>query len=276
MPPAANQWVASRRHLFIRNLLKEFFETFDTFSRIYGNYITLQEASFAEIDRLVGTESRKGLLWQLKDSSHRLWQQADPKEELHGCLLDWALGSLFHEAMKLKENIYMYQYYRPLAEEMGARGGSGGASVFGVEGSRFIERTGREIGKQMESIGALFGRANYLLRLMVPEQADNHLLARLLVEEEELVATLWGESIEALFAEMYPLLPESGFCTAGRSYLADQWHERAHHAFQRALAVNSQCEEAQRHLFQLRAMLDAGQPAMSTAPARAAANLSSV
>jgi len=255
MQPAANRWVASRRHLFVRNLLKEFFETFDTFVRIYEHYISCDEASFEEIDRLVGTESRKGLLWQLKDSCHRLWRDADPKEDLHGRLLDWALGSLFHEAMKLKENAYMYQHYRPLAEELQVDQPAGSIRFCGVEGQRFIERTSREIRRQMENIASLFNRGSFLLRLMLVDQAGNPLLVRFLLEEEARLGVLWGESLDALFAEMYPLMPETGYCVAAASYLNDQWYEQASQAYQRALAVNDHCEEAHRQLFQLRSVL---------------------
>ncbi len=261
MQPAANRWVASRRHLMVRNLFQEFFVTFDTFVGIYEHYITRDEASFEEIDRLVGNESRKGLLWRLKDSSHRLWRDADPKEELHGRLLDWALGSLFHEAMKLKENAYMYKYYRPLVEELQAGHAADCLRFGGVEGQRFIERTGREIRRQMLNIASLFNRGSYLLRLMLPEQAGNALLVRFLLEEEEGVASWWGEGLDALFVEMYPLMPETGYCLAAASYLDDQWYEQARQAYRRALAVNGDCEEAHRRLFQLRPAVQAPGPA---------------
>ena len=269
MQSGATQWGSSRRHLFVRNLLKDFFETFDSFAKIYEHYITRGKASFGEIDRLVGTESRKGLLWQLKDSCHRLWRDADPKDDPNGCLLDWILGSLFHEAMKLKENIYMYKYYRPLVEELQAGHPADSVRFCGVEGQRFIERTNREIRRQMENIASLFGRGNYLLRVMLPEQAGNPLLVRYLVEEEAAVTSRWGESLQSLFAEMYPLMPEAGYCLAARSYLNDQWFERAHQTYGQALAINGQCEEAQRNLLALRPVLGSGGAELHDGPAAA-------
>ncbi|MEJ2032721.1 MAG: hypothetical protein P8Y63_06735 [Deltaproteobacteria bacterium] len=288
---ARNRWFEERRSLRVRELLKEFHETYNRFLALYDRYIGSGLVAFEEIERLVGSESRKGHLWRLKDSCHRLWREVDPREELNGCLLDWMMGSLFHEAMKLKENAYVYQFYRPLAEKMTVSQkpqdsrdigresnklhnvtcrqsgflpdrqkmtvpGSGELLICGMEHKRFMKRTAREICKQMENLSLMFGRANYLLRLMMAEQAHNLILLRYLIENENVVIQLWSESLTELFGDLFSGAPEEGFCAAARSYMADQWQERALATYEQALAIRPDCEEARRRVLQLKALAE--------------------
>lgn len=249
-----NRWFEERRNLFVKNMFKEFYETFSGVIKIYEHYIATQDVSFEEIDTLVGKEAEKGLLWRLKDGCHQLWRNTDPEKELNGCLLDWVLGSVFHEAMKLKENIYMYQYYGPLAENMKKRDGGGTVKFCGVECKRFMERTRKEIHRQMENLGFMFGRACYLLRTMLPDQAHNDLLVRYLIENDHVGETLWSESLDDLLTEMFHS-PETGYCAAAKSYCAGQWYERALQTYTSAVKVNPDCEEARRNISRIQALL---------------------
>ena len=94
-----NNWFEVRRALFVRSMVKEFYGTVRAFRDFYGKFSTTGQASFGDIDRLVGKESHKGALWNLKDQCHKLWRQRHPGSEVQGCLLDWLMGSIFHEAM---------------------------------------------------------------------------------------------------------------------------------------------------------------------------------
>ncbi|MDA8165247.1 MAG: hypothetical protein M0017_09505 [Desulfobacteraceae bacterium] len=252
-----NQWRAEKRSLWVRELLKEFHETASRFQAVYGRYTENGLVAFEDIDRLVGSEGSKGDLWRLKDSCHRLWREVDPREEMNGCLVDWMMGSLFHEAMKLKENAYIYQFYRPLAEKMagGPRKKGGELLICGMECERFMRRTVREIRRQMENLGVMFGRATYLLRLMMPEQAHNAILLRYLIENETVVLQLWGESLTGLLGDLFDGAPEQGYCAAARSYLVDRWLARAEAAYRQALAIDPACEEARRQVLQLKPLV---------------------
>ncbi|MCB2183247.1 MAG: hypothetical protein KQH63_14535 [Desulfobulbaceae bacterium] len=241
---AENDWFNNRRDFFVTRMLKAFYKTSCIFGEIYQQYLNASELAYADIDRLVGSEKSKGWLWRLKDDCHQLWRDADPESELNGCLLDWSLGSVFHEAMKLKENVYLYQFYGPLAQHMKS-GWQGEMQKFcGVECQRFMERISLEMNRQMENMGFLFGRTNYLLRSMLPSQAKNNLLLRYLVEHEEVVRELWFESLDEIFADMYQGAPEMGFCNAAKSYYAGNWDHKAHMAYNEALRINSECLEA--------------------------------
>lgn len=250
--PRKNNWFEERRSLFVKNMLKEFYETLSRFRQLYEYYTKTQEINFAEIDRLVGKESSKGMLWSLKDRCHQLWREADPENEMNGCFLDWLVGSIFHEAMKLKENIYMLEYYGPLAEKMKRKNSGTTVKFCGIECQQFLERTRTEITREMENLGFLFGRANYLLRHLIIDQASNPLLVRFLFEHREVTENLWSETLENLFCDMYASQPEVGFCLAARSYKEGDWNDMAIKAYINVLQLNPDCEEALQGLLQLK------------------------
>jgi hypothetical protein len=250
-----NKWFKKRRRMFLKNMLKTFFRTYTRFQEVYEHYTVNLSLSFKELDQLVGTETRKGKLWQLKDSCHALWRDAGPASEMNGCLLDWVLGSIFHEAMKLKENIYMLEYYGLMAESMYQQNTPSTVRLCGVECQRFMGRTQSEIRRQVENLGFMFGRANYLMRIIMNEQNDNLLLIRFLVENPEIPRELWSEELDELFTDIFPNGPEWGYCAAARSYKEGDWFAKALDAYQKALVLNPACDEAQRHVYQLKGLV---------------------
>jgi hypothetical protein len=256
-----NSWLEDRRDLFVCNLLREFYKAYTSFLLLYEGYTATQELSFADVEHLVGSETSKGVLWRLKDRCHQLWRMVDPKVDLHGCLLDWMLGALFHEAMKLKENVYMYQFYGPVAQEMAAQEHDRHARFATLDSRQFMRRTFEEMQRQMDIMGAKFVEANHLIRIMLPDQAGNALLVRYLLEHDSVSLELWAEPLEALLASMYNGAPEAGYMQGARSYLQGHWHEKALGAFQKALALNPGLDEARCQVHQLRAIIKASREA---------------
>jgi len=180
--------------------------------------------------------------------------------------MDWLLGSVFHEAMKLKENIYLLNTYGPAAIRMRDMPEASSVRVLRPAGSfprlsnmvdaeTLIRRIAADVVDQMEQIGFLLGQANFILRMMMPDLAANMLVVRLLVEKEELVLSGWGERIEELFADMFSGRAAEGFCAAGRSYLSAQWYAQALDMYERALRCESQCDEARMKAVHLKALL---------------------
>lgn len=251
-PEPLNSWFEKRRDFHMRSLYSDFFATYSSFVSLYQAYIKDGNISFEELTLLVGTETRKGRLWQLKDHCHGLFEKNSRQT---GLLLDWVIGSIFHEAMKLKENIYMYQFYGPAGSE---RGGDGSDSVSlhcGVSRKNFMKGIAKEARRQLDNLSFLFNRANFLLRMLLPSQAQNVLLLRLLLEEDEISRELWSESTDQIFADLFPYQPEAGYLLAAKSYFNSQWLSDALAAFEAALTLNPDLEEARRRSFLIRTMI---------------------
>ncbi|MCL2457774.1 MAG: hypothetical protein FWF31_02795 [Desulfobulbus sp.] len=177
-------------------------------------------------------------------------------------MFDWLIGSLFHECMKLKENLYLLHAY-------GARTATVDTLVEQIEMARheksanapfddirmLLGQIADDTGRQLDRVGFLFGEASYLLRLMLPDLARNGLVVRLLAEEEQAFTALWGESLEELFAAIWADGAASGFCLAGESFFRGQWYQQALKLYERALACDCNCHAALVRVAQLKAML---------------------
>lgn len=277
-PPARrNPWFEKRHDFFVRRAIDEFFRLTRSFEDIYLIYLEcrgsrvdpcadLLDNQTGEVrtrlwDRLtvmVGTENEKGPLWRLKDLCHLVWPQSDEPRGQGGSLVDWLVGAVFHEAMKLKENIYLLNSYGPAACRMRSCP-AGSAPVHRLESMidvrRLISRAAADVVGQMEQIAFLLTHTAFILRLMMPDLARNLLVVRLLVEREDALRLLWGETLEAVFTDMFYGDAAEGFCSAGRSYLRGQWFPQALRMYQRALAVSPTCDEAITRLVQLQAVV---------------------
>jgi len=280
-----NRWFEKRRDFFVRQLVDDFFELIRSFQATYLLYLEsrdpltwsctdlMDDQSFDQrtdiwdsLAALVGTENQKGPLWKLKDLCHQVWPESDQDQDVSGSLLDWLVGSIFHETMKLKENIYLLNRYGPAACRLKDRPldlvpsfRRGVPSVPRMENivdvRGLISRAATDAVRQMEQISFLFCHASFILRVMMPALAGNSLVVRLLIEQEETVGMLWGEELEEIFADMFYGDSAEGFCTAGRSYLSGHWFARALRMYQRALAIDSTCDEAITRMVQLQAVV---------------------
>ncbi len=283
-----NRWFEKRRDFFVRQVIDDFFAIKLSFQDTYLVYLECRTpGSLACSDlldelavenrrqlwdrlvRMVGDENDKGPLWQLKDLCHMVWPEIDHVKDVSGSLFDWLIGSIFHETMKLKENIYLLNRYGPAACRIKDRSFDVGHSLQSdallsptnrlgniIDVQDLISRAAVDAVNQMEQIAFLFSHASYMMRLKMTALSDNSLIVRLLVEQEEMVRLLWGEEVEDIFIDMFFGEAAEGFCAAGRSYLNGQWFAQALKMYQRALDVNPTCDEAITKQVQLQAVLE--------------------
>lgn len=273
-PPARcgsnTDWFSSRKEYFIRQALCETMSLISWFQQVYrlyrdsflyGNTMGkgefVDESKSVQIELLhqltvtVGTESEKGPLWQLKDLCHQVWPRTEQSHFLQGIIFDWLIGSLFHECVKLKENLYLLTNYggqnallpsvRNLLDGLMEQPYNENS----VDKTRvLIGQIMGEVARQMERVGFLFGQASYLLRRILPELMSNRLVVRLVVEQEKLVGDIWGESLEELLGAVNGGDAVSGLCLAAEAYYGSQWYGEALRLYKRALNSDSCCQEA--------------------------------
>lgn len=119
-----------------------------------------------QITCMAGTEECNGRLWQLKDLCHRIWPQTGQEHAMHGMLLDWTVGSLFHECLKLKETLYFLENHGArtvvidnLSPRIEVLGASGDAVIWNVP--RLIGQILEGVGLQMERVGFCLVRSAF-------------------------------------------------------------------------------------------------------------------
>ncbi|PID71936.1 MAG: hypothetical protein CSB34_04625 [Desulfobulbus propionicus] len=279
----SSSWLEERHHFFVRQIISDFLTLNERFHTLYQQYAitclqsgtpeqqlldqsaeSLREEFFAQLSLVLGTETNKGQLWRLKDTCHSVWPESERQRDIHGSLVDWLIGSLFHEAMKLKENIYLIGKYgssdflqdnqssEPLL--MSRPGYSPFTQLLDTQD--IFHSISVDTILQIERLLNLFERGVYLFRVMVPGLVENDLVIRLLTEQEQLIEKIWGESLADLFQDIFSGNMAYGFCVAGNSYFKSQWYHRALEMYRRAVALDRSCHEAVTRVIQLRGLIE--------------------
>jgi hypothetical protein len=252
---ATSVWFEQRRDFIFKEVVREFIKNRLQCRDLYDTCKREGEIAFASMDFWVGTEIRPGPLWQLKDTSHSLFRNSGARCGLREYLFDWAIGSAFHAAMKLKEDVYLMSAYRLRQDAL--EGCTDAVTLKRLEKCRLTtDKIARSLVQQLREVRDLLGEASRQLRDLLPDQAQNKLLMRFLVEKAGDLEAVWGPgALEAVFREVFPRNPHLGYCLAGESYLAGGWFRGAHQAFERALEINPKSSKARRGLNEARRAL---------------------
>ncbi len=176
------------------------------------------------------------MLFRLKERTHAVFR--GPGGVVRGsthreALFDLAVGSLFHEAMKLRENLYQREVYGPRVRALQSDAGQESKALFD-EFEKMLGAVDDRLDEGVRELEALVQRTADQLRLLIADLRDDGAV-RFVTEQAEEVAAVFGVPLESLLEEMYGSV-ESGWESAGRSYLASGSFEAACDCFTRALA----------------------------------------
>ena len=109
----STNWLLSKQDSFVRDVLRDFCQVASALESHFAEYDASGEVSFHFFNDILGRQNSKGLLWRLKDTAHLLFRNESSKTSVLGEYLDWALGYIFHECIKLKEDAYQQMNYKP-------------------------------------------------------------------------------------------------------------------------------------------------------------------
>ncbi|MBW2350615.1 MAG: hypothetical protein JRF20_05405 [Deltaproteobacteria bacterium] len=235
-------WLEERKDLFVKNVLRDFIHSYSFFQESEKEYRDTG-INYEGLDNWVGTQTDRGRLWVLKDNCHRLWKDIDPGSQPEPFFFDWMVGAIFHEAMKLKENVYMVDRYHP-AYQVALTTTT--AYNWQKNCQHFFEDTQEDIHRGINRIKNLFVRASEHLKSLLLAERDNSLLVRFMLEHKSDTNRLWQKSggLNKALEAMFPLGLDDAYCMAGENYLEGSWYAEARVAFIEALKINSDCEEA--------------------------------
>jgi len=240
----AQEWLLERRDLFLRNVVKDFFQC-QVFFNDLKEHTQKYGVRYDGFDFWVGTEEKKGRLWQLKDLCHVIWDETTSKEDPDGVMFDWMVGAIFHEAMKLKENAYMFERYQKSYPE-------GTKDIINGNGTKvvkeFFEEMIFEVKRCIRRLDWLFKHAERHLFQVLQKEKENPLLLRFLLADtngipEEEDWQRW-KGPKKLLEVLFPEGLDRAYCIAGESLLEGGWFQEARAAFEKALNINPECKEA--------------------------------
>ena len=198
---------------------------------------------FSKVEKLVDT-TETNPLFDLKERCHSRFryqeaQSCNEKEKL----LDLTIGSIFHEAMKLKENLYQLEVYGPRYMEFEKRLGNPLPEGESNRFKKIMLRAEQDLKEGIEDLEKLFRDVKEQLAELLREYSKNKLLTRFLLENRALIQRVYGRrGQEKIFASMFKRGIDQAYWAAGNSYLESQYFDMAHRVFKKALSRHQENE----------------------------------
>jgi hypothetical protein len=222
-------------------IVKGLFQSQIAFQEIYRRY---QKGALRFPDIGHWVDDRSGnLLYNLKEKCHALFRSSG-KGVFHRkeWLLDLAIGSIFHEAMKLRENVYQLEVYRPRYLEYKRRmGKSTYEEDYLQQFERIILKAEQGVSEGMEEMKSLFRDAAAQLVDFFRENRANPFLIRFLLENQPLLGRVYGiKKRKEIFSLMFARGTFDAYRLAARSYLQSQHYDLSATYFSQAFKIDPQ------------------------------------
>jgi hypothetical protein len=195
---------------------------------------------FSDIGNWVDDKG-ESLLYNVKEQCHAIFRYIETgpfhKKEW---LLDLAIGSIFHEAMKLRENLYQIEVYRPKYLQYKLKAGkSAYERSYLQQFERIISKAEQGLGEGMEETRSLFRDAMAQLIDFFKESAGNRYLVRFLLENQPLLRKVYGSKrAKEIFNVMFKKGLLDAYSFAGRSYLESEHYDLSSLNFSKALKID--------------------------------------
>lgn len=206
------------------------------------------ELGFDEVEQFVGDDA-SSVLFRLKESCHAIFRSSGDGAELQvgaGALLDLVLGSLFHEAMALRENLYQLESYGARVRALRTRADEETADLL-QEFEKILAASAKRLDEAVIQINALLVQARRQFLLLLVQYRDDGLLVRCVWENAELASTAFERDIEDLFTEIYGD-PVSALVLAGDSYLESAHYAEALSVLDKAAALAAERQDIQERI----------------------------
>ena len=236
-------WVQHNHAAFERDVLRDFCRAAAQLSEQLARFAATETISFSALRNMIGEPLNKGLLWRLKDKAHHIFLNAGAVRPA-GLLLDWVLGYLFHESLKLMEDAHQRQFYAPQLESLTSLRlypelSSQVKGLLDIQGQT-VESMRRETAR----LEALLLRARTLFCLYFADCADHRPLARFLHDNNDLARVVFADDYDRLIRTVYGDRPERMHIEAAHSLLESARFTAAAKAVEAALFHNPRCPAA--------------------------------
>ena len=192
---------------------------------------------FANVEDFVDDRGRS-CLFRLKEMCHDLFRnssEASYKEKLY----DMTVGYTFHGAMKLRENLYLLEYYQPQCEIPLEDLTEQEKKIVNEIGT-LVRKARSRLKEELKEVTALADELVKQLKDLIILYRGNYLLPRFLHEYEKTLARIYGrrgfeDILVTAYADGRTLLL---FKTAN-SYLESEYFDTARKLFKRMIRTDS-------------------------------------
>ena len=227
--------LVANRDAALADITREFLSAHRLMQRLFALYRS-DELRFEELESLVGDDEHS-VLFRLKGRCHALFRREPGRRApamQREALFDLAVGSLFHEAMKFRENFYQREVYGPRVRALRTESGAENKELF-REFEKILAAVAQRLEEGLHESEALLVQTREQLALLLAEYRDNGFVTRCLIENRADVEAVFEEGLGALLALIHGDAA-TGHRAAGRSYLASGYFAEAEAAFEDARA----------------------------------------
>ncbi|MEF2146599.1 MAG: hypothetical protein V3573_14225 [Desulfovibrionaceae bacterium] len=228
-------WIMAKRPEFVRDMFRNFCQACGSLDQEFERYDRMGCVDFEQLKELIGEESFKGLLWRLKDTAHHVFRN-DPDDPIEGRFMDWGLGYIFHECIKLKEDSYQQLTYAPWLKEMAVEGANGRHMAGQL--LDLPSQTEESMRREIARIRVILDQCKRLLPVYLSRHSDNALLARLIFAQNDMVRRVFGDLYSDLVSGIYGEQPWMLYVLASRSLRLGGWMDQARTAVAEAHKIH--------------------------------------
>ncbi len=212
------------------DIIRDFITAHRTTKRLFERF-RAGELRFPELRELIG-DDEASVLFRLKERCHALFRPRDASAAIVSrgeALFDLAVGSLFHEAMKFRENFYQQEIYGPRVRAL-ASGESREDDVLFHEFEKLLSVVSERLAEGLQETEILIEQSIKQLRTLLREYPNDGQVLRCLLENQTRVEGVFGDPIDEVFAEIEGSAA-AGYEFAGRSYLGSGFYREAEKTF---------------------------------------------
>ncbi len=221
------------RDAALADITREFLSAHRLMQRLFALYRS-DGLRFEDLAQLVGDDEHS-VLFRLKGRCHALFRQELGRHAVamrREALFDLAVGSLFHEAMKFRENFYQREVYGPRVRALRTESGAENEALF-REFEKILSAVAQRLDEGLHESEALLVQTREQLALLLVEYRDNGFVTRCLIENRADVEAVFEEGLDALLALIHGDAA-TGRRLAGRSYLVSGYFAEAEAVFEAA------------------------------------------
>jgi hypothetical protein len=226
-----------KKNWIILEIVRDYLYSYIHFQSIFDQYKT-QTLSFDDVEKFVTDKDPTLPLFNLKESCHMLFRYQGEKEcSDEEKLLDLAVGSIFHEAMKIRENLYLIEVYKPrYLQIQNSQEASDHESNLLQEFIKIGLRTEKRLAESIMETKRLLHDTLKQLAHLLPRYKNNPVLMRFLLRNKELLQRAFGKRKGLkVIADMFPGGLGEAYDVEGRGYLASEHYDLAAEFFSHAL-----------------------------------------
>lgn len=219
-------------------IVKLFLRSAIFYRKLFADYQN-GNLKFDDVQELVDDKGQS-MLFNLKRNCQVLFRNNDHSTEQE-MLFDLAIGSIFHEAMIIRENCYQLEAYMPKVSELKKKAvKTPHEKRFLKEENVILARAGKRLSEGLKETNNLIINALEQLKDLLASYSENGLLTRFLLEEEGLVEEAFGKgSLNGILSSMYKRGRLEGLIVAARSYHKSGYNDKAREMASRALTISS-------------------------------------